>query len=104
VTDHNGWGCCKALAVAWSKKGADKAELVKKYNTWFADANLISECNAYTNDMACADALAKAKDCAGAGKDTDCCKDIADYRATYSAEAKSYCAKAPKKVPPCPSF
>lgn len=104
VTDHDGWGCCAALATAWAKKGADRAELVKKYNTWFASANLISECNAYTNDIKCADDLAKTKDCAGAGKDTDCCKDIADYRTRYAALAKTHCDKAPKKVPACPAF
>lgn len=104
VTDHDGWGCCAALSVAWGKKGADKGALVKKYNDWFAKANLISECNAYSNDVKCADALAKTKDCSGAGKGTDCCKDIADYQARYSALAKTYCAKAPKSVPPCPSF
>jgi hypothetical protein len=104
VTDHDGWGCCAALSAAWGKKGADKAELVKKYNTWFATANLLSECNAYTRSVECADALATTKDCAGTGKDTDCCKDIADYKLNAETRAKSNCGAAPKTVPPCPSF
>jgi hypothetical protein len=104
VTDHDGYGCCAALAVAWGKSGANKSELVRKYNTWFAQANLVSECNAYSNDVRCADALAITHDCAGKGNGTDCCKDVADYRSTYSAEKTTYCARAPKSVPACPTF
>ncbi len=104
VTDHNSWGCCAALSAAWTKSGANKVDIMDKYKAWFASANEISECNAYNNDVNCADALSKSKDCSGAGKGTDCCKDIEDYRARYSAEAKNHCDKAPKKVPPCPSF
>ncbi|MCZ7406265.1 MAG: hypothetical protein O8C67_15240 [Candidatus Methanoperedens sp.] len=104
VDDVTGWGCCKSLSVAWNAVGANRSELAKKYNEWASKAEPITECNAYTNDVKCADALAKTKDCTGAGKDTDCCKDIEDYRTKYSALAKSYCAKAPKAAPPCPSY
>ena len=98
------WGCCKALSAAWNVKGADKAKLVKQYNDWLAKVEAITECNAHTTGVTCADALATSKDCAGKGKGTDCCTDIADYRARYAALAKSYCAKAAKKAAPCPTF
>lgn len=104
VTDHTGYGCCSALSTAWNKSGANRADLARKYNTWFAQANLVSECNAYTGDVKCADDLAKTKACTGKGKGTDCCKDIADYKQKYAALATSYCARAPKSVPACPSF
>jgi hypothetical protein len=100
--DHDGWGCCKALGVAWKKPGADKADLVKKYNEWRAKISPITECHAYSHDIVCADALAKEKDCAGKGKDTDCCKDIADYRTRYAALAKTNCDAAPKAAAACP--
>jgi|GEM_PF-2907662 len=100
--DHEAWGCCKALGVAAKVKGADKNALIKKYATWRAAVSPITECHAYSNDVTCADALAKAKDCSGKGKGTDCCSDIADYRARYAALAKTNCAAAPKKAPPCP--
>ncbi|MCZ7385150.1 MAG: hypothetical protein O8C63_10450 [Candidatus Methanoperedens sp.] len=104
VDDVTGWGCCKSLSVAWNAPGAKKSELAKKYNEWLSKIEAITECHAYTNDVTCADALAKTKDCSGAGKDTDCCKDIDDYRTKYASLAKSYCAKAPKAAPPCPSY
>ncbi len=97
-------GCCKALSVAWNKAGANRAELARKYNGWVNQTESIAECQAYSNDVTCADALAKTKDCAGAGKDTDCCKDIEDYKTKYGALAKIHCAKAPKNTPPCPVY
>ena len=100
--DHEAWGCCKALGAAVKAKPADKAALVTKYATWRAAVSPITECHAYSNDVVCADALATAKDCSGKGKGTDCCKDIEDYRTRYAALAKSNCAAAPKKAPPCP--
>jgi hypothetical protein len=104
VNFENNQGCCKALSVAWNAKGADKAKLSKKYSQWVKDTESIAECQAYSNDVKCADALAKTKDCAGKGKSSDCCKDIDDYRTRYGALAKTHCAKAAKKVPPCPAF
>jgi hypothetical protein len=104
VNDVTGWGCCKALSAAYNAKGADKNAAVTKYNTWMAKVIAITECNAYSNDVTCADRLAKANDCSGKGKNTDCCKDIADYRARYGASAKTQCAAAAKKVEPCPAF
>lgn len=104
VTDHNGYGCCVALAVARGRPGANWSELATKYNTWFTQANLVSECNAYSNDVTCADALATTHDCAGTGSGTDCCKYVVDYRSKYSAHAISYCASAPSTVPVCPTF
>lgn len=65
VTDHNAYGCCAALAVAWGRPCANRSELATNYNTWFTQANLVSECNAYSNDLTCADALATTRDCAG---------------------------------------
>jgi hypothetical protein len=103
-TDIDGWGCCAAASTAWNAKGADKAAVAKAYNDWQAKVVAITECNAYSNDVVCADALAKAKDCSGAGKGTDCCKDIEDYKTRYGALAKSNCAAAPKKAEPCPKF
>ena len=104
INDVNGWGCCKALSVAYNKKGANKSALIGKYNAWLSKVVDITECNAYTTSVKCADALSTAKDCAGKGKTTDCCKDVIDYRARMSAHAKTRCAKTPKKVAPCPSF
>ncbi|MGB9175169.1 MAG: hypothetical protein WCB46_00340 [Methanoregula sp.] len=102
VTDITGWGCCKALSDALKKPGAKRNELVTKYNTWMQTAVPITECNAYSHDVVCADKMAADKDCSGKGKDTDCCKDILDYKARYGATAKTVCASAPKKVAPCP--
>lgn len=101
-TDHEAWGCCKALGAAVKAKPKDKNDLIKKYATWRAAVSPITECHAYSNDVTCADALATAKDCSGKGKGTDCCKDIEDYRTRYGALAKTNCAAAPKKAPPCP--
>jgi hypothetical protein len=102
--DIDGWGCCAAASTAFNAKGADKAKVAKTYNDWQNKVVAITECNAYSNDVTCADALAKAKDCSGAGKGTDCCKDIEDYKTRYGALAKTNCAAAPKKAEPCPKF
>ena len=104
ATDVNGWGCCKAYSTAYNAKGADKAALTTRYANWVGSIRAITECHAYTNDVTCADALARSKDCSGAGKNTDCCKDIVEYKARYSALATTNCAAAPKKAPPCPAF
>ena len=102
--DHDSWGCCKAVGVAWNAKGADKPALAKKYNDWSAKVSPITECHAYSHDVKCAAALSKTKDCAGAGKNTDCCKDIDEYKTKYAALAKTNCDAAPKKPEPCPTF
>lgn len=104
VSDITNWGCCKALSVAYNKPGANKNSLVQEYNAWLATAADITECNAYSNDVVCANELAVQKDCAGAGRNTDCCKDIADYKTRYEASARTICARAPKQVPACPAF
>lgn len=104
VVDFNASGCCKAASAAYTAKGADKNAVIKKYNDWLALADPVSECHAYNTGVACAAALAKTKDCDGAGKATDCCKDIVGYQSHYSALAKSACAAAPAKMPPCPAF
>jgi hypothetical protein len=100
--DNDKWGCCKKASVAYNKKGAVKNDIIDKYNAWQRKTKPITECNAYTNDVVCADKLAKKKDCDGKGKDTECCDNIADYKATYEEEAKTNCAAAPKTVEPCP--
>jgi hypothetical protein len=102
--DHDKWGCCKALSVAWNKPGADKTKLVQQYGEWRAKVSPITECHAYSNDVVCADAMAKEKDCSGKGKDTDCCKNIAEYKTKYAKLAKENCDAAPAKAPPCPTF
>lgn len=104
VNDVTGWGCCKALSDAYKKPGADKNALVTKYNEWMAKVIDITECNAYTHDVKCADDLAAAKQCDAQGKGSDCCKDITDYKARYGAEANTRCGRAPKNVEPCPAF
>jgi hypothetical protein len=104
VSDITGWGCCKALSVAYNIKGADKGALVQKYNDWLARAIDLTECHAYSNGVDCADQLARTKDCAGAGRSTDCCKGIPEYRTKYAAKAKTRCDRAPKEPPPCPAF
>lgn len=102
--DFDAWGCCKAISAAWNAKGADRAKLAKKYNDWSDAVSTTTECHAYSRDVVCADAMAKEKDCGGKGKDTDCCKNIADYKTGYAKLAKQNCDAAPAKVPPCPSF
>ena len=104
VNDVTGWGCCKALSDAYKKPGADKNALVTKYNEWMAKVVDITECHAYTHDVKCADDLAGTKQCDAQGKGSDCCKDIADYKARYGAEANTRCGRAPKNVEPCPAF
>jgi len=104
VSDMTNWGCCKAASVAYNAQGADKGAIVDKYNTWLNRARTLTECHAYTNGVACANQLAREKDCAGAGKDSDCCKDIAQYRSAYAAKAKTFCDAAPKDPPACPAF
>jgi hypothetical protein len=104
VSDITNWGCCKALSVAYNKTGADKGAAVRKYNDWLSQAVHLTECHAYTNGVDCAKQLARQKHCAGAGRDTDCCKDVEDYRARYSARAKTECDAAPKEPPACPVF
>lgn len=104
VADYDASGCCKALSDAYNAKGADKAALVNKYNDWIKVAVPVGECHAYSHDVTCADGLAKAKDCDGKGKGTDCCKDIAAYKSFYGDLAKSTCATAAAKMPPCPAF
>jgi hypothetical protein len=104
VSDITRWGCCKALSVAYNAPGANKNAAVQKYNDWLRTAVNITECHAYSNDVSCADQMLKAQDCAGVGKDTDCCKDIADYKTRYQAFASSTCAAAPKDAPACPAF
>lgn len=104
VSDITGWGCCKALSVAYNKPGADKAAAVQKYNDWLTSALSLTECHAYTNGVECAKQLARQKDCAGAGRNTDCCKDIQEYQTKYSARAATECAAAPRQPPACPAF
>lgn len=104
VSDITGWGCCAALSTAYNKPGADKGALITKYNEWLAKVYDITECNALNTGVACADAMLTAKDCAGAGKDTDCCKDIVDYKARYGALATTVCGRKAKTVEPCPAF
>jgi hypothetical protein len=104
VSDITNWGCCKALSVAYNKPGADKAAAVQKYNDWLSRAIHLTECHAYSNGADCAKQMARQKDCSGAGRDTDCCKDAEDYRARYSARAKTECDAAPKDPPACPVF
>jgi len=104
VADVTASGCCKAASAAYTAKGADKNVVVGKYNDWMAVADPVTECHAYNAGVACAEALEKTKDCAGAGKGTDCCKDIAGYKSFYGNLAKTTCATAPAKMPACPAF
>lgn len=104
ISDITGWGCCAALSTAYNKPGADKGAAVQKYNDWLAKVYDITECNSLTVGVACATEMFTAKDCAGAGKDTDCCKDIVDYKANYGGQKTTVCGRAPKKVEPCPTF
>jgi hypothetical protein len=107
ASDARSWGCCKALSVAYNaaQTEADKNAAVQKYNNWMAGgARDRTECNAYSNDIVCANEMAAQKDCNGAGRGTDCCKDIADYKARYSAFAQHHCGLAPRDPPPCPAF
>lgn len=104
VSDVTSWGCCRALSVAYNKPGADKNAAVQKYNNWMNLARPLTECHAYTGDVECANSLAKQKNCTGAGRNSDCCKDIEDYRVRYQAKANSECAAAPRDAPACPAF
>jgi hypothetical protein len=104
VNDVTGWGCCTALSAAYNRPGADRNAAVQKYNTWLAAVYDITECNSLTSDVACADQMLTAKDCNGAGRNTDCCKDIVDYKANFGAQKATVCGRAPRTVAPCPAF
>jgi hypothetical protein len=103
VVDHTAWGCCKKASDA-RRGSANPGKVVEMYRQWAAQANLVTECHAYTNDVKCATAMEKANDCAGRGKDTDCCFDIGVYKRKYLDLAADYCKRAPAKVPRCPLF
>lgn len=100
--DHDDWGCCKAFSTAWNAKGADQPALTKKFSEWAKKVGVITECHAYTKSVACASDLATTNDCDGKGKDTNCCKDIAEYKAGNMDMAAAMCSAAPKKAAPCP--
>jgi hypothetical protein len=104
ASDVSRWGCCKALSVAYNRPGADKNAVVQKYNAWMTQAGPVTECHAYKGDVDCAKTLAKAKDCDGAGRHTDCCKDIQDYQTRYAEFARVICASAGNDAPACPTF
>lgn len=101
--DIDGWGCCAAASKAWNAPGANKDAIKNTYNEWQNKVTPILECHAYTRDVNCAAAFAKAKDCSGEGKGTDCCKDIEDYGTKYADKAKTNCAK-PQTPVPCPTY
>ena len=100
--DSDAWGCCKALGAAVKANPANRTELIRKYGIWRGATSEITECHAYKSDEACANELAKTKDCDGEGKNTACCKDIFSYKADAGANAVASCAAASKTVPPCP--
>jgi hypothetical protein len=104
VSDISKWGCCKALSTAYNKPGADRNAVVQKYNDWMRRAGPVTECHAYKGDVECAKARAKQKDCDGAGRNTDCCKDIKDYQIRYAEFARVICASAGAGAPPCPTL
>lgn len=104
IKDVTGWGCCKAASVAYNKPGVSQSEVVDKYNNWQRSVQTLTECHAHQTSIDCAQELAKKKDCSGAGKDTDCCKDIDQYRENYAAKIDTFCKAAPKDAPPCPAF
>jgi len=104
VNDVTGWGCCAALSTAYNRPGADRNALVQKYNTWLAKVYDITECHALRNDVACADSMLSIRDCNGKGRDTDCCKDVVDYKANFGAQMATVCGRAPRTVEPCPAF
>src|SRR5262249_47455797 len=104
AADVNATGCCKAFAAAYNAPGADKDLVWSKYRIWQGRFQYITECHAYSNDVACADALAKAKDCERTGKGTDCCNQIADYRERYEKAARLFCKAATADIPPCPVY
>ena len=104
ASDVSRWGCCRALSVAYNKPGADKNALVQKYNDWMTHAGPVTECHAYKGDVECAKSLAGTKDCGGAGRNTDCCKDIQDYQTRYAEFARVICATAANDAPACPTF
>lgn len=63
VRDHDRWGCCQAFSKALKQPSADPMALKQAWNTWASQANLVTECNAYANDVACAQKLAVVKGC-----------------------------------------
>jgi hypothetical protein len=56
--------CCKAYSRALRQPGADQLKLGQTWDSWREQVRPISECRAYTNDIGCAQRLAKLKGCA----------------------------------------
>ena len=104
ISDQTGWGCCKAASVAYNKKDADKADVEAKFKKWNDGVRTTSECNAHQTSIDCADQMKKDKKCDGEGKDSDCCKDVDQYREVYAGRKKIFCDAKPKDLPPCPAF
>lgn len=63
ITDIDGFGCCSALSTALQQPGADRNALIGQYNEWLEAVRAVTECNAYTVSVQCADALAAEQDC-----------------------------------------
>lgn len=101
--DQDDRGCCKAYGIALNKPGANKSEINRQYFAWRTAISPIIECHAYSVGVTCAEELAITNDCAGTGKDTDCCKDIEDFKSASAEQAKTNCAAASGEVP-CPNF
>jgi hypothetical protein len=104
INDVTGWGCCKVASVAYNKKDADQTEVEARYKKWNDSIRTLTECNAHKVSVACADQMKKDKKCDGDGKDTDCCKDLDQYRENYASKIDTFCNAAPKEAPPCPAF
>lgn len=101
VIDHTAWGCCKKFSQDL-RDNADRNAVRRAYSRWFDIVAPITECHASRSDVKCIEEMEKAQKCKSQGAKSDCCVDIADYKARYSSLAKEYCDKAPAKAPPCP--
>lgn len=108
VKDMDGWGCCKDLSqrvVPAAQNGGDPKCFVDTFQKWLDIVTPLTECHAYTVSVNCADRLARERGCnTDAGRRTNCCKNIKQYRDAMEAKRKENCDRAPKRAPPCPQY
>ena len=92
--------CCAKLAAA-IKAGGDKGTLITKYNTWMdGGAHAWTECERLPGvDRLRGRSRSRTR---ATRRRARVATEIADYEKNVTAQHKSYCKKAPSKLPDCP--
>jgi hypothetical protein len=96
--------CCKKARAAFQANGANKSEIMRKWNDYILSSRNWAECRAYNISITCGEKLKKDKcPCAPLPKkpteeqkkkhaeDTQCCKDIDDYIKVSKANKDIFC-------------